>query len=463
MRLSTKLLAIACALGTTTAFAASKSNEWLIRTTLSEPTAAELSTRLGVDIQHVEQVSGNLYKVVTGPAEVDLKALVSEREDATVTSVQRNHVYRPMLDLPKAVPARGVMEAAADNPPIQAPNPSPARGTDPKAADQWGLGKTNAQQAWGITRGSREVIVAVIDTGVDYNHEDLRNNMWRNPGEIAGNNIDDDNNGYVDDVVGWDFAANDAFPYDKMSGMRFDGNPGHGTHCAGVVGAAGENALGISGVAPEVTIMGLRFITEAGEGTTADAIKAIRYAVANGAKVLSNSWGGEAGDEDDTELKLAIQEAQDAGVLLIFAAGNGRNGVGYSNDTDAKPAVPASFEHDAIIAVAATDNVDALGAFSNFGPRTTDIAAPGVRVMSSVPENAYEDRIMIFGFPLADWSGTSMAAPHVAAAAALVWSQYPDLTAADVKARLLNTVTPIAGLRGKVGSGGVLNVLGALQ
>lgn len=463
MRLSTKLLAIGWALGATTAFAASKSNEWLIRTTLAEPTAAELSTRFGVEIQKVEHVTDNLYKVVTGPAEIDLKAALAEREDASVSSIQRNYVYRPMLDLPQAARAGGLLEAAADNPAVQAPNPSPARGPDPKAVDQWGLAKTNARQAWAVTRGDRDLIVAVIDTGIDYNHEDLRGNIWRNADEIAGNNVDDDNNGYVDDVVGWDFAANDALPYDMMSASRFDGNPGHGTHCAGVVGGSGENAIGISGMAPEVSIMGLRFITTEGQGTTADAVKAIRYAVANGAKIISNSWGGEKDEEDDTELKLAIQEAQDAGVLLIFAAGNGRNGAGYSNDTDAKPVVPASYDFDAIIAVAATDSNDALGAFSNFGPRTTDIAAPGVRVMSSVPENKYEDRIMIFGFPLADWSGTSMATPHVAGAAALVWSQYPDLTAAQVKARLLRSVTPVAALRGKVATGGVLNVNAALQ
>lgn len=452
MRFSTKFLGTLAGLALSTgALAASKSNEWLIRTTLAAPTAQELTSRFGVAVARVEHVADDLYKVVLVESEtesdVDLKALLSEREDATVTRIQRNFVYRPL----------------ADNPPIQAPSSSPARGPDPRVSSQWGLAKSNAQAAWSIQRGDRNVVVAVIDTGIDYNHEDLRSSLWRNPNEIAGNNVDDDNNGYVDDVLGWDFSSNDALPYDLMSAMRFDGNPGHGTHCAGVIGGSGENAIGISGIAPGISIMGLRFISESGQGTTDAAIQAIRYAVANGAKVLSNSWGGEAGDEDDTELQQAIQDAQDAGVLLIFAAGNGRNGVGYSNDTDPSPAIPASYDHDAIISVAATDVNNALGAFSNFGTRTVDIAAPGVKIMSSVPNNGYEDSITVFGLPIAEWSGTSMAAPHVAGVAALIWSEYPHLTAAEVKARILNSATPVAGLATKVKVGGILNAQRALQ
>lgn len=464
MRLSTKILATLGLMSwATSAFSGTKGNEWLIRTSLGAPTAAELSSRLGVDILKVVHVSDDLYKVVTGPQNVNLKARIEEREDGTITRVQRNFIYRPSL---MPMNGNGTSEstlAVVDNPAIEMANANPARGVDPKASAQWGLAKTEAATAWATQRGDHNVIVAVIDTGIDYNHEDLKSNVWHNPNEIPGNGIDDDYNGYVDDVIGWDFADNDALPYDKMSAQRFDGNPGHGTHCSGVVGANGDNAIGISGMAPDITVMGLRFITDKGEGTTEAAILAIKYAVANGAKVLSNSWGGEADSEDDTELKAAIQEAQDAGVLLIFAAGNGRNGAGYSNDSDAHPGIPASYDFDAIISVAASDSSDKLGSFSNFGTRTVDLAAPGVKIMSSVPLNKYEDSITIFGIPIASWDGTSMATPHVAGAAALVWSQYPELTAAQVKARLLNSVTPIAGLATKVKTGGVLNVARALQ
>lgn len=428
---------------------------WLVRSTVESPTPATLSKALGADVTTVEHVTDNLYRVTLAAKDdaafekagaKSLRAKVTE--SGVITTLQKNFVYRTL---------------AADNPAVQPPNGNPARGPDPKVSSQWGLGKVNAAAAWSIHRGSKDVIVAIIDTGVDYNHEDLRDAMWRNPGEVAGNGIDDDNNGFIDDVVGWDFAGNDALPYDLMSQMRFDGNPGHGTHCAGVAAGAGNNATGISGVAPNVSIMALRFITDKGEGTTADGIKAINYAVANGAKVLSNSWGGEKDAEDDTELKASIQAAQDAGVLLIFAAGNGRNGVGFSNDTDSKPMIPASYDHDAIIAVAATDVNDALGAFSNFGPRTTDLAAPGVKVFSTVPDNGYEDSISVFGIPLAEWSGTSMATPHVAGAAALVWSKDPTLTAAEVKAKLLGSTRAVSGLSGKVKTGGVLDVAAALR
>jgi subtilisin family serine protease len=466
---------VACGLGGGSALAADAG--WLVRTTLDQPTAADFTDALGTPVDAVDHVSGDLYRVSVRVRATAAKALTAKTLEAraranapgVVTRVQRNFTYKLPLHIDAAARARAASlplleEAVVDNPAVQPPVDSPSTGADPRVGNQWGISKSKSPEAWGIQRGNREMIVAVIDTGVDYNHEDLKNAMWRNAGETPGNGVDDDGNGFVDDVVGWDFADNDAFPFDKMSEQRIDGNPGHGTHCAGVVGAVGENATGISGVAPNISIMALRFITDKGEGTTADAIKAINYAVANGARVLSNSWGGEAGDEDDTELKNAITEAQNAGVLLVFAAGNGRNGVGYDNDGDAKPAIPASFDHDAIISVAAIDSGEQLGAFSNWGHRTVDLGAPGVKILSSVPATGkYEDRITLFGFPIADWSGTSMAAPHVAGALALIWSEYPELTAAEAKARLLAGVIPVAALSGKSVTGGMLSSLGSLK
>ena len=365
-----------------------------------------------------------------------------------------------------------------DNPNIPLTGPQTS-GSDPLLKNQWGMLDIGANQTWTMTQGDPKMIVAVIDTGVDYTHEDLLPNLWRNPGETgldangkdkATNGIDDDGNGYIDDAIGWDFVSNDNKPYD-LAGSPIEvlqgANPGHGTHCAGNVAAAGSNGKGISGVAPKVSIMSLRFIGEKGEGTTADAVKAIHYAVDNGAKVLSNSWGSEGDDPQDEAgnkaLKDAIQYCQDKGVLFIAAAGNGHQGVGYDNDTDAKPAVPASYDHDIIVSVAAIDSNNKLGAFSNWGKKSVDLAAPGVKVFSTVVDNKYTDIALdYFGFK-ATWDGTSMATPHVAGAAALYWSAHPEKTWQEVKAALMNSVTKLPDYENKLVTGGKLNVLNLMK
>ncbi len=360
----------------------------------------------------------------------------------------------------------GMEEPAADNPEIPM-NGSGGSGADPLFNKQWGMNQLGVQAAWSYTKGNPEVVVAVIDTGVDYTHEDLVDNMWRNPREIPNNGVDDDANGYVDDIVGWDFVSKDNKPYDLSSSM-FDmlmggGNPGHGTHCAGNVAARGDNGKGIAGVAPNVRIMALRFISEKGQGTTADAVSAIKYAVDNGAKITSNSWGSEGDDPKDPDtaaLKDAIAMAQNAGVLFIGAAGNGHQGVGYDNDRDAKPAVPASYTNANIISVAAIDENGALGSFSNWGATSVDLAAPGVKVFSTVTQsNKYSDTVIdIPGLITATWDGTSMATPHVAGAAALYWSANPDKSWVDVKNAILMSVKRTNVMQGKSVSGGQLDV-----
>lgn len=346
-------------------------------------------------------------------------------------------------------------------------------GADPMFDKQWGMKDIGVKKAWTVTKGTETITVAVLDTGVDYTHEDLAGNMWRNQGEtgvdengndMAKNGIDDDKNGFIDDVVGWDFAQKDSKPYDITLGLLDivlkGGNPGHGTHCAGNVGAIEGNGKGIAGVAPNIKIMALRFITENGQGTTADAISSIKYAVDNGANVLSNSWGGE-GEDDSSEENVALKEAftyaEGKGVLSIVAAGNGRQGKGYNNDTDSKPVFPSTYDFKSIISVAAIDDKDNLGAFSNYGKRSVDIAAPGVKVMSTVPGNKYQDTIIDF-LITATWDGTSMATPHVAGAAALYWSAHPDYTADQVKSAILQSAMPIASLKGKVSTDGKLDV-----
>jgi subtilisin family serine protease len=294
---------------------------------------------------------------------------------------------------------------------------------DPELSKAYGIAKIGATQVWEKNKGSQDIVVAVIDTGVDYNHEDLSYNMWRNP------------NGAEKGLVGWDFIHNDNLPFDDNQ---------HGTHCAGTIGAVGGNGKGVSGVNQRVSIMALKFLSGEGSGDTAGAIQAIDYAVQNGARVLSNSWGGR-GDDDNKGLRDAIKRAEDKGVLFIAAAGND----GTDNDSD--PVFPAAFNAPNMVTVAATDNKDDMAFFSNFGKTTVHVGAPGMNVYSTVPGNGY-----------ATLSGTSMACPHVAGAAALFWAANPNMTHKEVKARLMDSVDRLPALEGKTVTGGRINIAKAL-
>ena len=290
--------------------------------------------------------------------------------------------------------------------------------------------------AWEVTTGDRKIVVAVIDTGVDYNHPDLKDNMYRNSGEIPDNNIDDDRNGFVDDVHGYDFAANDGDPMDKN---------GHGTHCAGTIGAVGDNLLGVAGVNWQVSIMALKFLGDNGSGTTTGAIKAIDYAVNNGAKVLSNSWGALLAYS--APLLKAIKRAEAKGVIFVAAAGN--DGL----DNEEYPTYPASFDASNIVSVAAIDpKSNKLASFSNFGKRTVDIAAPGVDILSTYPGGGY-----------AFMSGTSMATPHVAGALALLLAVRPEAGMDTLLPALLERSQFSKELYGKVSSAGTLDVYGSVK
>lgn len=371
----------------------------------------------------------------------------------------------------------------ADNPAIPAA-PEQNQGEDPLFNKQWGMIDNHVKEAWELANTklleAKPMVVAVLDTGVDYTHEDLLPNMWRNPGETGldaegrnkeTNGIDDDQNGYIDDVVGWDFVSNDNKPYDlavaPLELLKGGGNPGHGTHCAGNVAAAANNGKGIVGVAPNAKIMALRFISEKGVGTTSDVLKAIKYAVDNGALITSNSWGSEGEDPADQEsnqaLREMIQYAESKGTLFIAAAGNGHQGVGYNNDSDPNPAYPASYPYESIISVAAINSNGQLGSFSNWGKNSVDVAAPGVKVFSTTVEGKYSDTVIDFLGIVAHWDGTSMAAPHVAGAAALYWAHHPEKSWQEVKAAILQSVTQTPALQNKTSAGGKLNVLGLMQ
>ncbi len=288
--------------------------------------------------------------------------------------------------------------------------------------------------AWAVSHGG-EVRVAVLDTGVDYNHPDLSANIWTNPGEIAGNNMDDDGNGYVDDVHGYDFVNRDGNPMDDNY---------HGTHVAGTIGAVGNNGLGVVGVCWQVKIIALKCLDAEGSGDTADAITAIGYAIDQGARVINASWGG---GPYSSALQAAIAAAGSAGIAFVAAAGND------GADNDVTPHYPASYTLPNIIAVMATDRNDARsvwgGNASCFGLTSVDLGAPGTAISSTVLGSSY-----------ALANGTSMAAPYVSGACALLWSVNSSLTVADVKSALLSTVDPT--LPGLCVSGGRLNIGRAL-
>jgi thermitase len=278
----------------------------------------------------------------------------------------------------------------------------------------------NALKAWDITKGSRAVKIAVIDTGVDYNHPDLKSNMWVNTKEIPGNGIDDDKNGFIDDVYGYDFANNDSNP--------MDGN-GHGTHCSGTIGAVHNNRIGVSGVMGDVSIMAIKFLGDDGSGSLEAAIKAIDYATMMDVDLMSNSWGGGGRSE---ALLEAIKRASDKGIIFSAAAGNS------SSNNDTSPSYPASYDVPNMVSVAALTAQNTLASFSSYGRNSVHIAAPGHNILSSVPGGKYDV-----------YSGTSMATPHVSGVLGLLIAKEGRMPHEMMRERLTMTGVPVGALRGK--------------
>ncbi|MGD1701596.1 S8 family serine peptidase [Dapis sp. BLCC M229] len=326
---------------------------------------------------------------------------------------------------------------------------------DPDFSNLWGLNNTgqtggtidadiDAPEAWGfvppepgVIPTGGDAVVGVVDTGVDYTHPDLDDNIWINTGEIPGNGIDDDNNGYIDDVRGWDFFNNDNDPMDGHS---------HGTHVAGTIGAEGDNAVGVVGVNWDVEIMPLKIFSDTGAyaGDFA-AIQAIDYATLMGADLTNHSWGT-APLPPGTLPNPAMVNAINNGPLLVAIAHN------HTNDNDVNPVYPASINLDNIISVAATDHNDDIAGFSNYGATSVDLGAPGVSIYSTTPGNSYDFK-----------NGTSMAAPHVSGAAALMIATrrdrgLPDLSTLDLRQKVLNAIDLIPALSGNTTTGGRLNL-----
>lgn len=243
---------------------------------------------------------------------------------------------------------------------------------DVKYGSQWYLEQVDAPSAWDTTTGSSDVVVAVLDTGVDLDHPDLKGNIWVNDDEEGGNNVDDDGNGFVDDVYGWDFVQDDNAPTPSANGS--EAAVSHGTLIAGLIGAKGNNKMGVAGVAWSVKIMSVRMLNASGSGDSATAARAVDYAVANGADVINLSF---AGDNADKVLRTAIQRAYNAGVVVVAAMGND------SRDTDSVAVYPACLkdgDHDWVIGVASSDKRDTPSTFSNYGNTCTDLTAPGEEI-----------------------------------------------------------------------------------
>ncbi|MBK1879256.1 S8 family peptidase [Pelagicoccus mobilis] len=302
---------------------------------------------------------------------------------------------------------------------------------DPQYKFEWGLEAIDAPEGWKFETDSREVIVAVVDTGIDYRHPDLAANLWTNPGEIAGNGIDDDGNGFVDDVHGYDFGDDDGDIMDTY---------GHGTHVSGIIGAVGNNGVGISGVSWRADIMGVKVMNSRGAIYFDALVEGIAYAVEMGALVINVSLGG---GWYDASLKQIIDFAESQGVVVVVSAGNDYRSI------DAVPKYPASFLNENILAVGASDSSDRVARFSNYGSRSVDLFAPGRHVLSLVPGAGYRY-----------CSGTSMAAPFVSGAIALA---YADLleeggSVREVVEAVIGATRPVSSLKGWSRSNGVLNL-----
>ncbi|WP_421877886.1 cadherin domain-containing protein [Pacificispira sp.] len=320
---------------------------------------------------------------------------------------------------------------------------------DPSIGSLYGLNKIGAYDAWDRQTGSEDVVVAVIDSGIDIDHEDLRDNLWVNEGEIWGDGIDNDGNGYIDDYNGYDFVNNRGIG----PGYARDDDNGHGTHVAGTIAAQGNNGVGISGVAWNASLMAVKVLDQNGDGTIADIVEGIRYATMMEARVSNNSYGGYGYRGSYSSISSAINEARTAGSIFVAAAGNDS----FDNDTYNNYSYsyfshyPSSFTQSNVVAVASTTSSDSLSSFSNYGRYSVDLGAPGSSIYSTYTGGGYRSL-----------SGTSMATPHVTGAIALLLSEDPSMTYSQAIDAILDNVDRVSSLNGRSTSGGRLNVAAAL-
>jgi thermitase len=397
--------------------------------------------RSGVSDERIQAITGRFHDLVEDRTEaVSGLDLIEDEDGRDVEALLEEYRALPEVEYAEKVFDIKLEETSTNYKPVL-PN-------DERFSEQWALANEgqngglagadiSALSAWATTRGSDKIVVAVLDSGVDYTHPDLVRNIWRRPEIIK--QYEDKDLGTIDDVRGYNALDNDGDPMDEN---------GHGTHCAGIIGAEGGNNLGITGVNWTVQIMPLRFMDANGSGTTKDAIEAINYVIDRrkagvNVRVISASWGS---TQKSQALEDVIKQAYEAGILFVAASGNS------SVDTDRNPHYPSSYNVGNVISVAALDRNDQLTSFSNYGLKTVHIAAPGKDILSTWLENGFREA-----------SGTSMATPVVAGVAALVLSKNPNMSVDDLRKHLLESVDKLPSVKGKVVTGGRINAAKAVE
>jgi thermitase len=396
--------------------------------------------RAGVSEEKIRSITERLHDSIEDQTEAVTNLNLIEDEDGkTVETVIAEYSALPEVEYAEKIYRIQLEEEGWSSEPLL-PN-------DPRFTEQWALandGQNGGTQgadisavgAWATTTGNNKVVVAVLDSGVDYTHPDLETNIWKRPENIKA--YDDKNLGAIDDVDGYNALDNDGDPMDQN---------GHGTHCAGIIGAEGGNSEGITGVNWTVQIMPLKFMDANGSGTTKDAIEAINYVIDRrnagvNVRIISASWGS---TQKSRALEDVIKKAYDAGILFVAASGNS------SVDTDKSPHYPSSYNVANVISVAALDRNDQLTSFSNFGVKTVHIAAPGKDILSTW-----------LGHEFREASGTSMATPVVAGVAALVLANDPKMSVDELRRHLLDSVDKLPALKTKVVTGGRINAAKAV-
>lgn len=386
----------------------------------------------------VKTLSGNIYVVKSlSKSSGSLKDILSSlRNSPDIEVAEPNFIYTFGNPKKEKYFPKGLSMLPVDAP------------SDPLFQSLWGLSNVgqseptkgvpgadiDALKAWEIHKGDRKIKIAVIDTGIDYNHPDLKDNIWNNEAELKGTaGIDDDNNGYVDDIYGYDFANNDSDPMDGH---------GHGTHCSGTIGAVHNNGIGVAGVMDEVSLVAIKFLSDTGSGTTEAAILAIDYATKLNVDIMSNSWGGGGFSQ---LLKESIERAKNKGIIFVAAAGNS------AQNNDDRPNYPSSYEVSNIVGVAAHTIDDQLANFSSYGPRTVHLAAPGKNIVSTVRNGSY-----------ATYSGTSMSTPHVSGGLGLLLAKEGRFSHEELKERLIKTSFSTRSMKRKSISQGRLNAYNLL-
>ena len=395
----------------------------------------------GVSDEAIEALTARLHDRVEDRIEnADGVEAIDDLDNADAASIVAEYSKLPEVEYAEPNLEINIDEAAG---PLE-----PVFPHDPQFENQWALSNSgqnggkkgadiSATLAWAKTTGTDKLVVAVLDTGVDYTHEDLVSNMWTRPDSLAP--YHDAELGTIDDQFGFNAIDNSSDPRDDN---------GHGTHCAGIIGAEGENNLGIAGVNWKVQIMPLKFMGAGGSGTTKDAIEAINYVIERkkagvNVRIISASWGS---TQRSRALEAVIRKAYENDILFVAAAGNS------SVDNDRTPHFPSSYDVPNVISVAALDRHDQLASFSNYGVKSVAIAAPGVDILSTWLDDEYKEA-----------SGTSMATPVVSGVAALVLAENPRMSVDDLRKKLLASTDPIVALKGKTVTGGRINAAKALE